>query len=585
MSLEKLEICDIGDVIEREKLRFELEFTGNWFIDAGILGFVNLMEEIYGWDLEELQERILKEPEVVYYGYFPLAYFYNLLDSKKKDEAKYKELKEKAIEFIEKNKSLGRGLLDKIWWEHIAEVFRETWVNKQIEGAKKENKLKLNPEEAKVKLNEIWSEIQKIKNENELKKYLDEKSKEIGYYLDKKKHVIRIPVDSGFYKNFLFFNNSKNILGQLVDLKNLIEGNINYSEYLSKLDKTLNKFLPSEEEFPNISYTEFKVSPLLKDKRFLFVYLLNFTNSFNNFGAGNYFFYAPDLNFAYKINKELRIKLKKIKSNEQKSKIDILKVTWESILDSIFETESLWILENMFIVYYKRIENQELVNVEYFGVSKLQATFILDDSIRENLNYYLKVDEKDYLWLIEVFTKNKPLLPIINRYIHLRLKDANANIPKFGKRKLLYPVLVDAKIREICSKKGYEERIFDDSFFDRFKRTVEEVKEEFKHANLISKSFSNLIDPNGAEKYAKTLFEFVRRSQKFGFVNLMLKILNQKREDADKTKDIMYVMNYLFEKVLNNEVSWRNFAVVFVVALLVGFEGGESDGDLDSENR
>jgi len=28
-----------------------LELTGNWFIDAGILGFVNLMEEVYGWDL------------------------------------------------------------------------------------------------------------------------------------------------------------------------------------------------------------------------------------------------------------------------------------------------------------------------------------------------------------------------------------------------------------------------------------------------------------------------------------------------------------------------------------------------------
>ncbi|AIG96911.1 hypothetical protein [Archaeoglobus fulgidus] len=25
----------------------ELRFTGNWFIDAGILGFVNLMEGIY----------------------------------------------------------------------------------------------------------------------------------------------------------------------------------------------------------------------------------------------------------------------------------------------------------------------------------------------------------------------------------------------------------------------------------------------------------------------------------------------------------------------------------------------------------
>jgi len=26
----------------------DLEFTGNWFIDLGILGFVNLMEEVYG---------------------------------------------------------------------------------------------------------------------------------------------------------------------------------------------------------------------------------------------------------------------------------------------------------------------------------------------------------------------------------------------------------------------------------------------------------------------------------------------------------------------------------------------------------
>lgn len=48
-----------------------LQFTGNWFIDAGILGFVNLMEEVYGWDLEELQEFILREPEKVYFGYFP----------------------------------------------------------------------------------------------------------------------------------------------------------------------------------------------------------------------------------------------------------------------------------------------------------------------------------------------------------------------------------------------------------------------------------------------------------------------------------------------------------------------------------
>ncbi|MBI2139264.1 hypothetical protein HYU13_06755 [Candidatus Woesearchaeota archaeon] len=36
----------------QETVNKPLQFTGNWFIDAGILGFVNLMEEVYGWDLE-----------------------------------------------------------------------------------------------------------------------------------------------------------------------------------------------------------------------------------------------------------------------------------------------------------------------------------------------------------------------------------------------------------------------------------------------------------------------------------------------------------------------------------------------------
>ncbi len=34
--------------IDNEHSDLGLEFTGNWFIDAGILGFVNLMEEVYG---------------------------------------------------------------------------------------------------------------------------------------------------------------------------------------------------------------------------------------------------------------------------------------------------------------------------------------------------------------------------------------------------------------------------------------------------------------------------------------------------------------------------------------------------------
>ncbi|GAB6102012.1 hypothetical protein JCM16138_12350 [Thermococcus atlanticus] len=111
----------------------ELRFTGNWFIDAGILGFVNLMEEVYGWDLEELQRRIKEEPEKVYYGYFPLAYIFRrsvisgiyrqqkdlrgligkslekkkrILENIKKAEDKKKELQSKAKKSSKTNKEL-----------------------------------------------------------------------------------------------------------------------------------------------------------------------------------------------------------------------------------------------------------------------------------------------------------------------------------------------------------------------------------------------------------------------------------------------------------------------------------------------
>jgi len=44
-------------------LQKELEFTGNWFIDLGILGFVNLMEEVYG-------EEYSLTHEWFYYAFF-----------------------------------------------------------------------------------------------------------------------------------------------------------------------------------------------------------------------------------------------------------------------------------------------------------------------------------------------------------------------------------------------------------------------------------------------------------------------------------------------------------------------------------
>ncbi|GEM_PF-5893132 len=48
----------------------DLEFTGNWFVDSGILGFIFILEDIYGFSISEVMElsgmkEILVE-EIVY---------------------------------------------------------------------------------------------------------------------------------------------------------------------------------------------------------------------------------------------------------------------------------------------------------------------------------------------------------------------------------------------------------------------------------------------------------------------------------------------------------------------------------------
>ena len=49
-----------------------LEFTGNWFIDAGIMGFVRLMEDVYGFSISELRELVKNNEKKSTTAFFPL---------------------------------------------------------------------------------------------------------------------------------------------------------------------------------------------------------------------------------------------------------------------------------------------------------------------------------------------------------------------------------------------------------------------------------------------------------------------------------------------------------------------------------
>jgi len=411
----------------------DFRFTGNWFIDAGILGFVNLMEEVYGWDLEELQRRIWKEPEKVYYGYFPLAYFYKLSGCKNRNLIK------KALQTIEQSREHGRRLLEKIWWKFIIEAFKDKWLTlklgKMHEKELLDEKGKLKPEYNDDKYREFirrredalnrlekckgyiqpilrkrkklfergkhrftLEDLESLKNaisqcheksddclrlieealkiHKELREYLERLWMSVRVSCDvptDKSRFFRIPVDNSFYKNYLFFNYSRGILEQLEDTWSLIEGNAEYSEYLSKIDKTLSKFLPSDSEFSNILYTPLRVTPLLEQLPHLFIYLLNFPNAFTFVPSVGYiFFYGGHLEFTYYVNKKLKTFVEQASKSDNKN-INLFKITWQAVIDILVKYKSKWTLENMYLIQYRGIKQQDLIGVEYIGISKFHV--------------------------------------------------------------------------------------------------------------------------------------------------------------------------------------------------------------------
>lgn len=126
-----------------------LEFTGNWFIDAGILGFVNLMEEVYGWDLETLQNKINENDDLVYYGYFPFAYLFYYSKIRKSDG---------EIRLIKNNINKER--------EKFTKKKKELF-NIQKEKTIRENNIK------KSKIKKVEDKIKKIEGElTEIKKII-----------------------------------------------------------------------------------------------------------------------------------------------------------------------------------------------------------------------------------------------------------------------------------------------------------------------------------------------------------------------------------------------------------------------------
>jgi CRISPR-associated protein Cst1 len=479
-----------------------LQFTGSWFIDAGILGFINLLKKVYGWDLDQVRKNFKEQFEIVLYGYFPIAYVHY---NKNQQNPFLKEEERPTFNFSTNE-----------------EIFEDAW------------------------------------------RFIERR------YKDKNKNRIDLIPSRNFlmFKNFLFFQpgckveKQKDYFMQILSLKNVKE------DILRHIDKTVNKFLPSAEKFVNLSYVESFITQktLLDFHPYSLVFLLCFPFAFIR-GLGkeneNYFFYSPNLEFTYRINEKLAIFLERLKENEVGEQI--LRITWKTVIDSAIETQSLWSLENMYIIKHKVGNQQKIVSADYIGIPKLQASIIIDETIRENINITIKLENKK-VWLLEEFIKGLPLYPIIVNYVTAVLN--SKDYKKLARRSVLYSLIVEAKILEFrAQKEKLNKSLFSENYFDNYRSLLKEIKEEIRFTSYKASLIQNFLDHDEhKERLARELLNSLKGEDKNMFLNILLKDLNEEKQLCTNSN----FNNWIFEKIIINNISWKNYALILVMNLLLG---------------
>jgi len=587
-----------------------LEFTGNWFVDSGILGFTRIIEDIYGFDISDIREISARE-DILYYGLFPFAYLCSEINRKSKSRVSSELIKEFIKALFDSEFDSADEIFEFTWNSYITRAAMDLWIENKTESIIFKNKVPDNlPEDLKnlaLSVKELEKDL--IANDSEELgrifkrrfngfKYDDidiilsipnEDLKEISEeflesFRDYSEQLLRfrellkgmwlrdvvgtssipedldsfyrIPIDNKFYKNFVFFQQSTTHQKQKQGLFDIISFRVDDLDVLRRVDKTINKFLTSYKKAKNTYYTPLTSKHLKGFSKYLFVYLISFDRAFEFFNRLGYvLFYSNDIEITYRVNKKLRLRKSKIEENSV-----LMRVTWQEIIDSLIELKSSWALENMYIIKYRDVnsQTQRFVDVEYIGISKIHASILLDDVIRDAINYNLHVSQSEYRWLLENLIQNRPLKPLIMRHIMLR---ANRKTGQMGIKPLLYSLAIDS---EIFSRK--EPEVFNDplQISARMDEIVLRIKETYREMNTARRNIQELIPPGTRENNINQLISILRRNNRYLFVNNLLKILIQENAAFHSLK------NYLFNRILQNDDTWD----IYAAALLTGFLGG-----------
>ncbi|MEM4308567.1 MAG: hypothetical protein QXU48_05845 [Thermoplasmata archaeon] len=557
------------------------------------------MEEVYGWDLGELQDKLRKESKKIYKIYFPFGYLFyhstmrsiyrqissihkelfneNGINQKiSKIEKNIYKVKNTIKSSDEKSKKKLEEKLKKLNEQRKSKLKEKDEKNKEIEELKK--KLEKRKEEFRKKIDEIDDssnmteyQIKEIlKNSDELPNFcLELPAIGRNFYLFNSKDIRNNPYKATIYLQLLI----QEKYDELHELKASLKKRRDELTYERYPDATVNPFLYSENDFLNIGYTKPHAAVDIEDSLRLnipiYIPLLCFENAFEDYYGRNILFYTNNLKTCYSINKRTRLKKNLADNRKQES---LLKITISSVIDEIIEQNTQFSLENMYIIEYAKVEHQKFVGVKYIGIPKLQATVILDDVVRNALNESIqyrvinddKVKYKQYAWLLEEFMAGKQLYPIILAHIELALNDGKM-IPRHTPS--LYSLIINAKIIEF----GYNyeiNRVFSDNYFNNYKSIAKEIKNELVETSAKVSIFSSLIskDLEAKKRLARELFETIKGKNKNMFINILLRNMNEKEKVCTNHNFIEWV----FHKIINNDISYEMYGLILILYLLRG---------------
>jgi len=542
-----------AESLQRRGYERQLEFTGNWFIDAGILGFVNLMEQVYGKTLD------LREVDAIE-GKFLYAFWYKIINKTvegwlRKDNFKTKELEKSGRNIKEIRENVNSSIMEKMSIEN-SKIIQN--VNFSDIDAIKRSILKINSV-SKKNIREAFLPYEEFLN----KKYSNGK-KTIIENLDN----IGFIAYSDFFRNLFIFNPSKNRKGKEVEILelflNLLRNYSVRSDGSDVFDKSLNVFLFTASDFHNIY---FGMPQTLKNLENIYgvritYLLLSIPWSFI-WIQKNHFFHTNSFANSYDIYRRLQV----YKENRRNSDA-LFSVTWNVIIDTLFENKANFFLENLQIIEYSSIEKQQIQHVEYLSINKLNAALLLDDIIRANLNKRLPCDARRgnaEVWLIKELLDCNTLFPIALEHITRFTKERKPR--KKGTSKpislylspSLYALMIDANKQKLSANKTH----FNPDFFAGYSNLVDNIKRDASFASYAFNALEECVK-DGDEQDIYELLAAIKGGDRNYYLYVLYHMLLQCKDDVNRS----IVSEYIFKNIIRNEDNWRQYALALLLKVV-----------------